>query len=128
MRIFLILILFLAHYYTSGQSKYLPKNPKVGKCYKQNFQFDKKFEWMEVDCDSIKQKHIICEESEECNTNKQKMKGYQEKLQALGYKVKVTGILNDETIDAHHKYLKFKEKQARRKKRELRKQKRMNNN
>ena len=42
-----------------------------------------------------------------------KLKKYQEKLKSLGYSVNTTGILDNKTIIAHHKYLKKKKRKKR---------------
>ena len=44
-----------------------------------------------------------------------KMKKYQEKLKSLGYEIDITGIIDNKTINAHHKYLKKKKKENKRK-------------
>ena len=46
-----------------------------------------------------------------------KLTKYQEKLKDLGYKIEITGKLNNQTIKAHHKYLKRQKKKKRKQKR-----------
>jgi len=40
------------------------------------------------------------------------MEKYQEKLKTLGYEIDITGIADNKTIIAHHKYLKKRKKRT----------------
>ena len=117
--IFLILIATLASP-LKAQNYELPPHPKPGKCYERCFEYDKKIEWKEVDCEkflSRKHKKKTKEELLKIEQAKLKLKAYQEKLKKLGYKVDITGTLDNKTIVAHHKYLKKKKREKRRKRR-----------
>ncbi|MFD1063319.1 hypothetical protein ACFQ1Q_08665 [Winogradskyella litorisediminis] len=94
----------------------LPKNPVPGKCYEKCFDFEAKIEWREVHCDSLKLRTagenfvIKGEEAVDIIKKKIKFEKYQEKLIKLGYDLKVTGCIDDKTVEAHHRYLKDKSK------------------
>lgn len=96
----------------NAQNYELPPNPETGKCYERCFDYNKEFEWKEVDCSKIKEQNIKFTEAQlaKIEAKKQKMQQYQQKLKALGYKVEVTGIADNQTIIAHHKYLKAQKK------------------
>ena len=101
-----------------AQNYDLPPNPKAGKCYERCFDYEKKFEWKEVDCEKTKaerNKEKTKEELIKIEQNKLKMRKYQEKLSKLGYEVDINGIPDNKTIVAHHKYLKKKKKEEKRK-------------
>ena len=101
-----------------AQNYDLPPNPKAGKCYERCFDYEKKFEWKEVDCEKIKaerNKEKTKEELIKGEQEKVKMEKYQEKLKTLGYEIDITGIADNKTIIAHHKYLKKKKKEDKRK-------------
>ena len=104
-----------------GQNYDLPPNAKAGKCYEKCFEYDKKLTWKEVDCNMIAKKKKQ-NESEIIETQKAKIKlrKYQEKLLVLGFDVNVNGILDKNTIDSHHEYLKKKQKAERKEKRQSR--------
>jgi hypothetical protein len=103
-----------------AQNYNLPPNPKPGKCYVKCFSYDKKFEWKTIECSKLKapQKEKTKKELIEAEHSKIKLKKYQEKLLALGYTVNLTGTVDNETIIAHHKYLKKKKKAERKKRKE----------
>lgn len=105
-----------------AQNYDFPPNPKAGKCYVKSFSYDKKFEWKTIDCSEVKKpkKEKTSKELLEKEVEKQKMKNYQEQLKNLGYKVDITGFVDNKTIIAHHKYLKKKKKAERKKHREQR--------
>ena len=130
MRYFFVFILFsLFSEVTYAQNYDLPKNPEAGKCYQRCFAYDKPFEWKEVECNkiqdssSLKSKYSPFFKSEK---EKIKFRKYQEKLVSLGYDIDVTGLPDDRTINAHHRYLKLKTKEERVKARLERKAKRKN--
>lgn len=112
-----ILIIFLT--FTTqlkAQNIELKTTSKVGKCLAASFDYNKKFEWIEVDCSKVDsnkkektRKQLIKKEQKRLKFVK-----YQEKLISLGYKIDVNGILDSKTIKAHNKYLKKKEKAERR--------------
>jgi predicted HTH domain antitoxin len=123
-----IIILFAFIRLVEAQDYNLPPNPEPGKCYKRCFDYDKKFEWKEVDCSKEKErrnkktkKQLIKEEQ-----LKIKMIKYQEKLVSFGYKLEITGIPDNKTIIAHHKFLKKRQKEERKEKRRLKKSERKN--
>jgi len=96
-----------------AQNYDLPPNPKAGMCYEKCFDYEKKLEWKEVDCEKLKAKKNKEKTQEgliECEQRIVKMKKYQEKLKALGYEIDITGIADNNTIIAHHKYLKKKKR------------------
>ena len=101
-----------------AQNYDFPSNPKVGKCYVKCFDYEKKFEWKEVDCNKVEKQKPEKTEKEliKCELAKIKMKKYQEKLKSLDYEIDITGIADNKTIIAHHKYLKKKKKEERKKK------------
>lgn len=129
MRYYLILLCFsVFSNYSFGQiSMDFPSNPEPGKCYERCFYYDKPIQWVEVDCNKIKtkksKKYSIFDSPENISIFIE----YQEKLIALGYKLKATGILDTKTIHAHNKYLKTKAKEKRRQKRKLRKNSKQKN-
>lgn len=100
-----------------AQNYDLPPNPEAGKCYERCFDYDKRFEWKEIDCEKekSKQKAITKAELIKCERQKIKMTKYQEKLKRLGYDVDITGVADNKTIIAHHKFLKKKKRQERKK-------------
>ncbi len=111
----LLMVLFcMLNVFAFAQKTNLPKNPKAGTCYEQCFDRDKKIEWKEVPCI---RKDRVEEASQstasDCNT----ITAYQKELIANGYTVALTGCLNQETIDAHHRYLRKRQKAARKAKR-----------
>ena len=102
----------------NAQNYDLPPNPKAGKCYERCFDYEKKFEWKEVDCEKIKaerNKEKTKEELIRIEQNKLRMEKYQEKLKEFGYEVDINGIADNKTIIAHHKYLKKKKKEEKQK-------------
>ena len=108
-----------------AQNYDLPPNPKEGKCYERCFDYGKKFEWKEVDCEKIKEerkKEKTKDELIKIKQNKLVMEKYQEKLKKLGYEIGITGVPDNKTIIAHHKYLIKKKKETKRK-REVEKRK-----
>ena len=109
---FFTLLITFATVSVNAQNFDVPPNPEAGKCYERCFEYDKKFEWKEVDCSKIKEQNTKLTEEQllKIEQKKQKMQKYQEKLKTLGYKVEVTGIADNKTIIAHHKYLKKKKK------------------
>jgi hypothetical protein len=116
--LFSIAIFFFTTFNVVGQSYDLPSKPEDGKCYEQNFNYDKKLTWEEVSCDILAQKRKHKPTKAEILKTKKaesKLRKYQEKLLALGYDVTVNGVLDANTADAHHKYLKKKEKAKRNK-------------
>ena len=119
MRFLLItVIIFLTFNNTLAQNGTLPKNPKPGKCYERCFYYNKPLEWEEVDCKNLEKllpKGV--EYFTKIDGGKNKFIKYQQQLIDAGYKLIVNGILDSQTIKAHHKYLKFQEKQARKAKR-----------
>jgi len=121
--LFIIVILLFASP-LKAQSYNLPPHPELGKCYERCFDYEKRLEWKEVDCEKIKLKNNQKKTKEELiklEQEKIKMKKYQEKLKKLGYKVDITGKLDDKTIIAHHKYLRKKKKEEKRKQRKKKK-------
>ncbi|WP_298762012.1 hypothetical protein [uncultured Psychroserpens sp.] len=115
-KIFLVTLLTFTSQ-LNAQNYDFPKNPKPGKCYEQCFDYDKKFEWKEVDCDKLatQKNEKTNEELIKCEQEKIKMEKYQEKLKTLGYDIDITGCVDNKTIIAHHKYLKQRKKDERRK-------------
>lgn len=103
----------------SAQNYNLPPNIEPGKCYTKCFHYDRELEWKEVDCSeiSVEQREMTKKELVECEQKKIKLEKYQEKLKGLGYKINITGIVDSKTIIAHHKYLKVKKKEEKRRKR-----------
>lgn len=103
-----------------AQNYDLPPNPKAGKCYVKCFDYEKKLEWKDVDCDKVikdKKKERTKADLIKIEQDKLKMEKYQEKLKHLGYEIEITGVPDNKTISAHHKYLKKKKKEAKRKQR-----------
>ena len=121
MRFLLItVIIFLTFNNALAQNGTLPKNPKPGKCYERCFYYNKPLEWEEVDCKNSseeKSKKINVYHVRKTEEEAAKFLKYQQKLVALGYNLKANGFLDSKTVKAHHKYLKFQEKQARKAKR-----------
>ncbi|MGH1384844.1 hypothetical protein [Kordia sp.] len=109
--LFTLLITF-ATISANAQNFDVPPNPEAGKCYERCFDYNKKFEWKEIDCSKIKEQNtkMTTAQLSEIEEKKQKMQQYQQKLKALGYEVELTGIADNKTIIAHHKYLKKQKK------------------
>jgi len=104
----------------NAQNYDFPPNAQPGKCYERCFEYDKKFTWKEINCDTIAlraEKSKTKEDIIKARQAKIKLTKYQEKLKDLGFKVEVTGKLNNQTIKAHHKYLKRQKKKKRKKQR-----------
>ena len=88
------------------------------KCVAGSFEYDKKFQWKEIDCSKIEggktrkrtNPQIIKKEQDRIKFLK-----YQEKLITLGYELEVNGLLDEKTITAHNTYLKRKEREEKRK-------------
>ncbi len=97
----------------NAQNYDLPPNPIEGKCYVKSFKYDKKFKWKIIDCEKAK-REAVKEKStrEKLKDYKERVKliKYQEKLVKLGYNVHINGVVDNKTINAHHKYLKKKRK------------------
>ncbi len=120
--VFLVTFLFCV-LEAQAQDFSLPKNPEAGKCYERCFNYDKPFEWKEVDCNTEianREKTKTKEELLKIEKEKIKLIKYQEKLVSLGYDVNISGIADNKTIVAHHKYLKKRKKQERKMKRKNR--------
>lgn len=115
--ILLFTFLLIFTFQIKAQNYNLPPNPKPGKCYERLFDYNKKFEWKEISCDKILilKTKLTKKEQVKCLQEKVKMEKYQEKLKSLGYNVDLTGIADDKTIIAHHKYLKKKKREQRKK-------------
>jgi len=111
-----------------GFGQNLPKNPVPGKCYERCFDYEAKFEWKEINCDSIKpnKPRLLIRGEEAVSTIKRniKFKKYQEKLKKLGYDLEVTCKFDDKTIAAHHQYLIDKKKSKKLERKRLKKAKR----
>lgn len=118
MKIVINMLLFLS--FALGFGQRLPNNPKVGMCYERCFSYDSRIDWIEVDCDSLirhsKKSNFTIkgEKPEDIVANRIKFLKYQEKLAGLGYNLKVSGCIDEQTFDAHHKYLKDKKKAIKR--------------
>ena len=104
----------------NAQNYDFPLNAESGKCYERCFEYDKKFTWKEINCDTLAmraQKSKTKEAIIKARQAKIKLTKYQEKLKDLGYKIEITGKLNNQTIRAHHKYLKRQKKKKRKQQR-----------
>ena len=116
----LVFLLFFCTNVFSQLSK-LPPNPIPGRCYEKYLEYDKKVEWKEIDC-TLANKRVknpsILQKQEKIKLTK-----YQEKLKTLGYNVAITGIVDDMTINAHHRYLRTKKWNERREMRKMRSEK-----
>ena len=117
----LICLLFLSISFSFyGQNKnadlYLPPYAEAGKCYMMCFDYNSKVEWLEKSCDSLKyrkpEENLVFKGEKASNYIKSriKFKKYQDKLISLGYDLESTGYLDTKTVEAHHKYLKDKQK------------------
>ncbi|WP_158849063.1 hypothetical protein [Algibacter sp. L1A34] len=122
-----IILLVLSFNFLSAQKPYkFPLNEALsGKCFLKCFEYDKIFEWKIVDCDKFGGKLIAnadCDNSGkkeliiEKERAKLKLISYQEKLKGLGYKLEVSGIIDDATLRAHDKFLRKKFREEKRKK------------
>lgn len=107
----------------NAQNYNLPPNPKAGKCYERCFDYNKKFEWKIVECSKVngQKTEKTAVELLEIQQEISKMKTYQEKLKSLGYKLDITGVADNKTIIAHHKYLRKKKKADKKLKKKLQK-------
>lgn len=128
MKKFIVILILLVATFSYGQ--YLPRNPKVGMCYLACFDYQAKFEWKEVSCDSLKKNNIQegyfeikGEEAVNLIKRQTKFKAYQAKLIKLGYDLEATGKTDEKTIIAHHQYLKDKKKAAKKEVKRLKKAK-----
>jgi len=110
-----------------AQNSSLPKNLKIGKCYERCLTYDKPILWKEIECGN-RRISLGVTAFHKTRTEEQQIKfiEYQKKLINLGYKIEVIGLLNDDTVFAHNKYLKFKANEKRKKARLERKAKRKN--
>ncbi|WP_338731430.1 hypothetical protein [Mangrovimonas cancribranchiae] len=116
--IILILITFLiCSSQLQAQNLVLPKNPETNKCYANSFDYNKKFEWKEVDCSKVQGKKTFNTKKQLIKKEQRKLKmiAYQKKLINLDYDVDANGILDKKTIKAHNKFIKKKEKEKKRK-------------
>lgn len=81
-------LLFVSSFFADAQD--LPPNSKAGKCYIRCFDYDKKVEWEEINCDSLKTATtntlftIKGENENDIIKNRLKFKRYKEKLISLG--------------------------------------------
>ncbi|WP_055442294.1 hypothetical protein [Lacinutrix himadriensis] len=102
-----------------AQNLGLPKNPKVGKCYANSFDYNVKFEWKEVDCSKVQGKKTSRTKEQLIKKEQRKLKmiAYQKKLIRLDYDVEINGLLDRKTIEAHNKLIKIKKKEEKRKRR-----------
>lgn len=108
---YIILPIFLFTFLNLTAQNYdVPPNFTPGKCYMKCFDYEKKLEWKEVNCEDFKNKKLTKKDVLAQKQQKLKMEKYQEKLISLGYKVDITGIPDNKTIIAHHKYLRVKKK------------------
>lgn len=109
MRKLLLFFTLLSFSFSFSQTTDLPKNPKKGECFVRcNNAKDEATEWKKVNCKIAKDL-----------TSKEEIIKIQYKLINLGYKVEVTGFLDDETIDSYIHFKKNEKKikrKARRKK------------
>ncbi|WP_298348089.1 hypothetical protein [uncultured Dokdonia sp.] len=118
--IFLTVFILFCGASLHSQNYDFPPNAQPGKCYERCFEYDKKFTWKEISCDTLAlraEKSKTKEDIIKARQAKIKLTKYQEKLKDLGYKVQITGKLNNQTIKAHHKYLKRQKKKKRKKRR-----------
>lgn len=128
MRLILQLSILSFGLFSFGQN--LPRNPKPGMCYEKCFDYEAQIKWVEISCDSIKKSRpdgffkIKGEEATNITKSRIKFKKYQEKLIKLGYDLEVTGRMDENTIEAHHHYLKDKKKAAKKEAKRLKKAKR----
>lgn len=121
---FTIFILFCGASLHS-QNYDFPPNAQPGKCYERCFEYHKKFTWKEINCDTLAmraEKSKTKQATIKAHQAKIKLTKYQEKLKDLGYKIEVTGKLNNQTIKAHHKYLKRQKRNKRNKRKQERSQ------
>jgi len=116
----LFILIFFYCIHVKAQTDFLPRYPKVGKCYVKNFDYNKKFEWQEIHCDSVKKANSTFSKSQidKFEIERKKMISYQKKLKTMGYKLNVTGHLDNETVVAHHRYLKATKRKERKKRRQ----------
>lgn len=108
----------------------LPKNPKAGKCYVLNFDYNSTDHWKEKDCDSLKPingnglNKISGKKAVVAKRKQIKFKKYQEYLIDLGYDLELTCKFDKATVIAHKEYLKDKKKAAKKEAKRLKKAKR----
>lgn len=108
----------------NAQNISLPSNFKQGKCYERCFYYDKPVEWKEVECNKSEKNKLPGTNVftvKKTGKEQEKFISYQKQLINLGYNLDANGYLDEKTIKAHHKYLKFKAKQAKKAKRRNRK-------
>ncbi|KJD36533.1 hypothetical protein PW52_02460 [Tamlana sedimentorum] len=115
MKYIILLILSFTFLNLTAQNFDVPPNFTPGKCYAKCFHYEKKLEWKEVNCEDFENKILTKKDLLAQEQQKLKMEKYQEKLITLRYNVDITGIPDNKTIIAHHKYLKVKEKKTKRK-------------
>lgn len=87
------------------------------KCLIGSLDYDKPFEWEEVDCSKLENSKKSIRTQEQIIKKEQdriKLIKYQEKLITLGYNLEVNGILDEKTIKAHNKYIKRKNREEKR--------------
>lgn len=110
--IFCIVILMISF---SAYAQELPPDPKAGECYIK-FNNERKIEWVIIPC--------------ELNTDKYKNKTYLTELQTfyknLGYDIKVSGIMDLQTIAAYKDYNNGMRKLKKQQRKAARKTKRKN--
>lgn len=123
--IYFIIIFSFFSYQITAQNKDLPKDPIAGKCYNRTFNLNERYEWKTVPCKEKKKQLTVTESIKKGRELSQKIKRYQEFLNAKGYNIKVSGNLNDKTISAHHSYLKVRKKEAKLERKKARKAERL---
>ena len=108
-----ILLFLLGTLFSYSQNLNFHSNVKAGKCYTKTFEYDKKFEWLEVDCEELRNSHKISCSAITAEQNRLKLLAYKKKLNNLGYNFTNEEEYSESFISAHHKYLKVQEKAKR---------------
>lgn len=122
MKKLLIFICFIFSLFSFSQI--LPPDYDPNKCYIHCFEVDKKIILKEVDCDSLTNLVLTTDKvafNKKKRTFRLKMIEHQKMLKSKGYKVDISGELDDKTIKAHNKYILKKEKLLKREKRKAEK-------
>jgi len=100
-----------------AQNSELVSIVKPGDCYVRCFDLDKKWEFKKIPCSEVnawKQKMYLSKENDSLDF-KTRLIAHQKMLIKLGYKLEVTGILDDRTTKAHNKFIR-KEKRKKKNK------------
>ena len=111
--IILVFSFFIGSKLQAQKTIHVTKTQKKCLVASNEIDFEKEFEWKEVDCSELEKSSKAKRTPEQIIKRKQyriKLVKYQEKLKSLGYDIDTNGLIDEKTIKAHNKYLKRKRK------------------